>query len=51
LISPPVFRLWQSDHSRLPLLFEALACLLAARFALSFVPFPRFARHIGIFVV
>jgi hypothetical protein len=32
------------------LLAEAVACLLAARLALIFIPFPRLARRLGTFV-
>jgi len=50
LIRRLLLRFGQIDpHSR-ALLVEAVACLLAARLALAFIPFPRLARHLGSFV-
>lgn len=43
-------RFGQIDNRRRLLLAEAAACLLAARLALVFIPFPRLARHLGSFV-
>jgi hypothetical protein len=43
-------RLRQVDHHSRALLVEAVACLLAARLALIFIPFPRLARRLGTFV-
>jgi hypothetical protein len=43
-------RFGQVDNRRRLLLAEAVACLLAARLSLVFVPFPRLARHLGTFV-
>ncbi len=43
-------RFGQVDNRRRLLLAEAVACLLAARLALIFIPFPRLARHLGSFV-
>jgi hypothetical protein len=40
----------QIDNRRRALLVEAVACLLAARLALTFIPFPRLARQLGAFV-
>jgi hypothetical protein len=43
-------RFGQVDSRRHVLVAEAVACLLAARLALIFFPFPRLARHLGTFV-
>jgi hypothetical protein len=43
-------RFGQIDNRRRALLAEAVACLLAARLALYFIPFPRLARRLGAFV-
>lgn len=43
-------RFGQIDNRRRLLLAEAAACLLVARLALVFIPFPRLARHLGSFV-
>ena len=43
-------RFGELDNRRRTLLPEAVACLLAARLALIFVPFPRLARRLGSFV-
>jgi hypothetical protein len=43
-------RFGQIDRGRRALLAEAVVCLLAARTALIFVPFPRLARRLGTFV-
>jgi hypothetical protein len=43
-------RFGQIDNRRRALLAEAVACLLAARLALIFIPFPRLARRLGAFV-
>ena len=45
-----LLRARQVDNRRRLLLAEAVACLLTARFALLFVPFPRLARRLGTFV-
>ena len=45
-----LLRFKQVDNRRRALLAEAVACLLAARLALIFIPFPRLARHLGTFV-
>src|ERR1700728_1626876 len=50
LIRRLLLRFRQVDNRRRALLVEAVMCLLAARLALIFVPFPRLARHIGTFV-
>lgn len=46
----PLRRFAQVDGRRRGLVVEAIACLLAARLALVFVPFPRLARWLGTFV-
>jgi hypothetical protein len=43
-------RFGQIDNRRRALLAEAVACLLAARLALIFIPFPRLAPRLGTFV-
>jgi hypothetical protein len=43
-------RFAQVDGRRRMLVVEAVACLLAARLALIFIPFPRLAGHLGTFV-
>jgi hypothetical protein len=43
-------RFGELDNRRRALLAEAVACLLAARLALIFIPFPRLARQLGAFV-
>jgi hypothetical protein len=43
-------RFGQVGNRRRALLAEAVLCLLAARLALIFVPFPRLARRLGAFV-
>ena len=43
-------RFRQVGPNRRALVAEAVLCLLAARLALAFVPFPRLARHLGRFV-
>ena len=43
-------RFGEVDNRRRAYLAEAVACLLAARLALIFIPFPRLARHLGTFV-
>lgn len=43
-------RFAQVDNRRRVLVVEAVACLLAARLALLFIPFPRLARRLGTFV-
>jgi hypothetical protein len=50
LIRRLVLRFRQIDHHSRILLVEAVACLLGARLALIFIPFPRLARHLGTFV-
>jgi hypothetical protein len=50
LIRRLLLRFRQVDHRHRTLLVEAVTCLLAARFALIFVPFPRLARRLGTFV-
>jgi hypothetical protein len=50
LIRRLLHRFGQIDHHSRVLLVEAVACLLAARLALIFVPFPRLARRLGTFV-
>ena len=42
-------RFGQIDNRRRALLVEAVTCLLAARLALIFIPFPRLARRLGAF--
>jgi hypothetical protein len=46
LIRRLLLRFGQVDNRRRALLAEAVACLLAARLALVFIPFPRLARHL-----
>jgi hypothetical protein len=43
-------RFGELDSRRRGLLAEAVTCLLAARLALIFIPFPRLARRLGAFV-
>ena len=50
LIRRRLRRFGEIDNRRRALLAEAVACLLAARLVLIFVPFPRLARHLGVFV-
>ncbi len=50
LIRRLLLRVRQVDNRRRALLAEAVACLLAARLALIFIPFPRLARRLGTFV-
>jgi hypothetical protein len=50
LIRRLLLRFGQVDNHRRALLAEAVACLLAARLALFFIPFPRLARRLGTFV-
>lgn len=50
LIRRLLLRFRQIDNRRRVLLPEAVACLLAARLALIFVPFPVLARRLGTFV-
>jgi hypothetical protein len=50
LIRGLLLRLRQVDNRRRGLLAEAVACLLTARLALIFIPFPRLARRLGTFV-
>ncbi|MEJ0026252.1 MAG: lasso peptide biosynthesis B2 protein [Rhizomicrobium sp.] len=49
-IPHPLRRFVQVDGRRRLLVVEAATCLLAARLALVFVPFPRLARRLGTFV-
>lgn len=49
-IRRPLRRFGQVDHQRRALVIEAVACLLLARLALLFIPFPRLARWLGTFV-
>ena len=49
-IRRPLRRFGQVSGQRRALVVEAVACLLAARLALIFVPFPRLARRLGTFV-
>jgi hypothetical protein len=50
LIRRLLLRFEQVGNRRRALLAEAVACLLAARLALIFIPFPRLARRLGTFV-
>jgi hypothetical protein len=50
LIRRLIRRFRQIDNRRRALLAEAVACLLVARLALIFIPFPRLARWLGTFV-
>jgi hypothetical protein len=50
LIRRLALRFRQIDNRRRALLIEAVAGLLAARLALIFIPFPRLARRLGVFV-
>ena len=50
LIRRLLLRFRQIDNRRRVLLIEAVPCLLAARLALIFIPFPRLARRLGTFV-
>jgi hypothetical protein len=49
-IRRPLLRWRQVDNRRRLLLVEAVLCLVAARLALLFVPFPQLARRLGTFV-
>ena len=49
-IRRPLRRFAQVDRHRRLLVIEAVACLLAARLALTFISFPRLARRLGTFV-
>lgn len=49
-IRRPLRRLAQVDGHRRALVVEAVICLLLARVALLFVPFPKLARRLGDFV-
>jgi hypothetical protein len=49
-IRRPLRRLAQVDGHKRALVFEAMACLLAARLALIVIPFPRLAARLGTFV-
>jgi hypothetical protein len=49
-IRRPLRRFAQVGNRRRALVAEAVACLLLARLALLFVPFPRLARRLGDFV-
>lgn len=49
-IRRPLRRFGQVGARRRALVIEAVACLLAARLALIFVPFPRLGRRLGTFV-
>jgi hypothetical protein len=42
-------RFGQIDNRSRALLIEAVACLVAARLALAFIPFPRLAERLGAF--
>jgi hypothetical protein len=46
----PLRRFAQVDWRRRGLVVEAVVCLLAARLALIFLPFPKLARRLGDFV-
>ena len=46
----PLRRFAQVDHGRRLLAVEAIVCLLAARLALTLIPFPRLAGWLGTFV-
>jgi hypothetical protein len=50
LIRRLLLRWRQVDNRRRLLLAEAVVCLLAARFALLFIPFPHLGRRLGTFV-
>ena len=49
-IRHPLRRFTQVGARRRALAVEAVACLLAARLALIFIPFPKLARRLGTFV-
>jgi hypothetical protein len=49
-IRRPLLRFGQVGPHCPVLVVEAMACLLLARLASIFVPFPRLAQHIGAFV-
>ncbi len=49
-IRRPLRRFGQVSGQRRALVVEAVACLLVARLALIFVPFPRLARRLGTLV-
>lgn len=49
-IRRPLHRFVQVDGRRRRLVAEAVSCLLAARLALIFIPFPRLAARLGTFV-
>jgi hypothetical protein len=46
----PLRRFAQVGHRRRALVVEAVTCLLLARLALIFIPFPKLARRLGAFV-
>jgi Transglutaminase-like superfamily len=50
LIRRLLLRFRQIGNRQRALLVEAVACLLAARLALIFIPFPRLVRRLGTFV-
>jgi hypothetical protein len=50
LIRHSLLRFCQIDNRRRALVVEAVACLFAARLTLIFIPFPRLAQRLGIFV-
>ena len=50
LIRRLLLRFGQLENRRRALLAEAVACLLGARLALIFIPFPHLARRLGTFV-
>lgn len=50
LILRLIRRLWRVENRRRALAAEAVVYLLAARLSLTFVSFPRLARHLGTFV-
>ena len=49
-IRRPLRRFAQVENRRRALVVEAVVCLLLARLALIFIPFPRLARRLGAFV-
>ena len=49
-IRRPLRRFAQVDRRRRALVAEAVLCLLLARLGLIFVPFPKLARRLGVFV-
>lgn len=50
LIRCPLRRFAQVDNRRRALVVEAVVCLWLARLGLIFVPFPKLARRLGVFV-